>query len=105
MKANSLRVWLVPLLALLIVTCDQLTKYLVSANLAVGQAWMPISALEPIVVIRNFHNSGAAFGMFPAANNIFLLIAIVVVLGIVRYYYSRIHTAPLWLRISLGLML
>ncbi len=105
MKGKSLLFWVVPALALLIFAIDQLTKSWVSAGLAIGQSWMPISALEPFVVIRHVRNSGAAFGMFPAAGNIFLVIAVVVVLGIVRYYYSRAHTAPLWVRVSLGLML
>jgi signal peptidase II len=98
-------VWLVPLLAVVVFVVDQLTKYWVSTELAIGQAWMPVALLEHFVVIRHVRNSGAAFGMFPAAGNVFLLIAVLVVLGIVRYYYSRAHTASLWVRLSLGLML
>jgi signal peptidase II len=102
---NRLVVWLVPLLAVVVFAADQLTKYWVSTELAIGQAWMPFALLEHIVVIRHVRNSGAAFGMFPAAGNIFLLIAVLVVLGIIRYYYSRAQTAALWVRLSLGLML
>jgi signal peptidase II len=102
---KSFLFWVVPLLAVLVFTTDQLTKYWVSTELAIGQAWMPIDALASFIVIRHVRNSGAAFGMFPAAGPIFLVIAVAVVLGIMRYYYSRITTAPLWVRISLGLML
>lgn len=105
MNGKTILVWLVPLIALLAFVLDQLTKYWVSTQLAIGQAWMPIAVLEPFVVIRHVRNSGAAFGMFPAASNIFLLIAVIVVVGIARYYYARVHTASLWVRISLGLML
>jgi signal peptidase II len=104
-KATSPLFWLVPLLAVIVFLFDQVTKLWVSTQLAIGQAWIPLSALEPFIVIRHVRNSGAAFGMFPAAGNLFLVIAVVVVLGIVRYYYSRASTAPLWVRISLGLML
>lgn len=105
MKGRIFLVWLVPLLAALVFVFDQLSKYWVSTNLKVGEAWMPISALEPFVVVRHVRNSGAAFGMFPAAGPLFLVIAVVVVLGIMGYYYQRAATAPLWVRISLGLML
>lgn len=105
MNGKTFLVWLVPVIALLIFVLDQLSKYWVSTQLAIGQAWMPLAALEPFVVVRHVRNSGAAFGMFPAAGNIFLLIAVVVVVGITRYYYARVHTASLWVRLSLGLML
>jgi len=102
---KTLAIWIVPLLALAVFIVDQLTKYWVSSELAIGQAWMPLALLENLVVIRHVRNSGAAFGMFPAAGNLFLLVAVLVVLGIIRYYYSRAHTAAPWVRISLGLML
>ena len=97
--------WVVPLLAVVVFIADQVTKYMVSTGLSIGQAWMPIDWLVPFVVVRHVRNSGAAFGIFPAAGPIFLGIAVVVVIGIVVYYYSRINTAPLWVRLSIGLML
>ena len=105
MNRKTLAIWIVPLLAVAVFSVDQLTKYWVSTELAIGQAWMPLALLENVVVIRHVRNSGAAFGMFPAAGNLFLLVAVLVVLGIIRYYYSRAHTAAPWVRISLGLML
>ncbi len=105
MKRDTLLVWLVPLIALFVFALDQLSKYWVSTALAVGQSWMPIRELEPFIRVTHVQNSGAAFGMFPAAGNLFLVVAVVVVLGIVRYYRSRLHSAPLWVRLSLGLML
>jgi signal peptidase II len=104
-KGRWLLIGLVPALAALVFAADQYTKYLVSTNLAIGQAWMPLAAFEPIVVIRHVRNSGAAFGMFPQGGLLFLLIAIVVVCAIAWYYYRRAHSAPLWVRLSLGLML
>jgi signal peptidase II len=102
---KTLAIWIVPILAVAVFVVDQLSKYWVSTELAIGQAWMPLALVENVVVIRHVRNSGAAFGMFPAAGNLFLLVAVLVVLGIIRYYYSRAHTAALWVRISLGLML
>ena len=100
-----LRFSIVPLLAVVVFAADQVTKYLVSTGLSIGQAWMPIDWLVPFLVVRHVRNSGAAFGIFPAAGPIFLGIAVIVVIGIVVYYYSRIHTAPMWVRFSIGLML
>ena len=105
MKGRSFLIWLVPAIAAIVFAVDQYTKYLVATKLAIGQAWMPLAALEPFVVIRHVRNSGAAFGMFPQGGTLFLAIAVVVVCAIAWYYLQRAHTSPLWVRLSLGLML
>ncbi len=105
MKGRLFLVWLVPLIAALVFAADQYTKFLVSSHLAIGEAWMPIESLAPFVVIRHVRNSGAAFGMFPQGGTLFLIIAVIVVCTIVWYYYRRALSAPLWVRLSLGLML
>lgn len=105
MNGRSPVIWLVPLIAAFVFVLDQLSKFLVATNLDVGKSWMPIHELEPYIHITHVQNSGAAFGMFPALGPIFLAIAIVVVIAIAWYYYRRAHSAPLLVRLCLGLML
>ncbi|MBI1802304.1 MAG: signal peptidase II [Chloroflexi bacterium] len=105
MTRQTTLIWLVPVIAAVVFAADQLSKYWVSTALLVGQSWMPIAALEPLIRITRVQNSGAAFGMFPAAGSVFLAVAVIVVIGIVRYYYTRALSAPLWVRFGLGLML
>jgi len=97
--------WLVPALALLVFVLDQLTKYAVAMNLPLGRSWMPIEAIDVWLRVTHVQNSGAAFGMFREGGLLFLVVAIVVVLGILRYYVKNRHSTPLWMRICLGLML
>ncbi len=49
-------------------------------------------------------NTGAAFGMFPQLGTIFMVIAVIVVVGIV-IFHDHLPTENIWVRISLGLQL
>ena len=102
---SPLRLWFTPLLAVVIFTLDQLSKTIVSANLPLGKSWMPIDVVGAWLRVTHVQNSGAAFGMFRDGGMFFLIVAVVVVLGIVRYYLTNLHTAPSWMRVALGLML
>ncbi len=63
----------------------------------------PIPALAPFFQITHSQNTGAAFGFLPQAGDLFLLIAVVVVLAML-YYYPRI-TGSAWInRIAVGLV-
>ena len=53
---------------------DHLTKWLVTEHLALYQQW-PSSGP---VTIHLIHNRGAAFGLFPELQNVFLAVAVVV---------------------------
>ena len=98
--------WYLALVALLTIGLDQLTKYLIVANLALHESWMPpaLAWLSPVVTITHVHNTGAAFGSFPAGGPIFAVVGVVVVLAIV-YYFHQLPAGYWWVRTALGLQL
>ena len=70
---------------------DQFTKRLVVDNLEVYETVELIPPLAPFFQITRTENIGAAFGFLPQAGDLFLVIAVVVVLAMV-YFYPRVHT-------------
>ncbi len=107
MKHATRRIGVYLLLALVaaaVLTLDQVTKSLVRQHLPLYEPYMPIEWLEPIVVLRHIHNTGAAFGLFPGGATIFMGVAVLVVLGII-YYYGRLDSPPAFLRVAMGLQL
>lgn len=101
---RTVRVVFVPVLALAAFGLDQYSKFLVQTNLAVGESWMPVDAVFEWLRVTYVRNSGAAFGMFPWANQVFMLIAAAVVVAIIRYWFQHRYDAPVWVLVSLGLM-
>ncbi|HLF27012.1 MAG TPA: signal peptidase II [Anaerolineae bacterium] len=94
----------VPLLIGGVVVLDQLTKWLVLTNLAPGQYIYPIPALADLLAITHVTNTGIAFGLFKDANTFLAIIAIVVIVGLVRYV--RAMPPERWLaRLALALVL
>ena len=95
---------LVPILALISIAFDQITKFIVSTSLPLYGAWSPFPGPNPFFQIVYVYNTGAAFGLFKDLGTVFVLIALVVVGAIV--YYSRRLTRGQWLlRTALGLQL
>lgn len=92
------------IIASVVVALDQWTKSLVRASLAVGEIWVPWEWLEPYARIIHWHNTGAAFGLFPEGSLIFTIIAFAVTLGILVYYPS-IPGDQVVIRLSVALML
>jgi signal peptidase II len=87
-----------------ILAFDQWTKYLVRANLAVGEYWSPFAWLTPFARILHSNNTGAAFGLFPSGGTIFSIVAIIVSIGII-YYYPSVPREQWALRLALSLQL
>jgi signal peptidase II len=87
-----------------VVAMDQWSKYLVRANLQVGESWMPISALEPHIRIIHWNNTGAAFGILPSGGLVFTVVAVIVTIAIF-YYYPRVPQNQAALRFALALQL
>ena len=96
--------WYLALVALLVIGLDRLTKYLVVSNLALGESWMPVSWLAPIVTITHVHNTGAAFGIFPAGGLVFTTLGVIVSVAIL-YYFHQLPPGQWWVRTALGLQL
>jgi signal peptidase II len=76
------------------------TKSLVEAQVPFGSE---VSVVGRFVAITNVHNSGAAFGLVPAAAGIFMVASAVVSIGLV-VYVARTPTS-LWAGVVLGLIL
>jgi len=93
------------IIALLVVSVDQLSKLLIELNLAVGES-LPETGFFRFTHIRN---TGASFGLFQdqsLALAIVSIISIIVLLYLILFMYRRIPflgTTPV--KISLGLML
>ena len=92
------------LVAVIIVTSDQLAKVWVRAHVALGGDWLPsqLAWLMPYARIRFWYNSGAAFGIFANGNLVFMVLAILVA-GAILYYFPRVSRKDWWLRLALML--
>ncbi|MFN8472391.1 MAG: signal peptidase II [Anaerolineae bacterium] len=92
------------LVALIVLILDQFSKWLVVSNIPVGVEWAPVSWLANSLVLTHTTNTGAAFGLAPDAGWIFVVIAVIVVLGII-FYYDKLPTDHWMVRVALGLLL
>ncbi|MBI5942817.1 MAG: signal peptidase II [Chloroflexi bacterium] len=89
-----------------IIGLDQWTKWLVRANIDFGSQWLPdwLGWLSPYARFVNWHNSGAAFGMFQNGNLVFTTLAFIVI-GAIIYYYPQVEADDWTLRLAMGLQL
>lgn len=87
----------------LILAADQVTKRWVVDNILVGQTLRPVPFLSPFFQITHSQNVGAAFGFLPQAGDLFLIIGIVVVIGLILFYH-RIPEEARWTRFAVGLV-
>ncbi len=99
-KMNWRRVLPIASLVAVVIAADQLSKYLIRAHLGLGQA---VPHGWP-VQITNIENSGSAFGLFGDQTG-FLIVASVIAIGIMLYFYRQVAGGHALLRISLGLQL
>lgn len=92
------------LIAAAVLCLDQVTKAIVDQNVGYQDSLVLLPWLDGWINITNTHNSGAAFGIFPQGNLVFIVIAVVVSAALVAY--SR-FLAPdgIVVRLSLGLQL
>ncbi len=87
-----------------IVFLDYWTKDFIRQSLDLGESWMPLEWLAPYVRIVNWHNSGAAFGMFQNGGLVFTILAIVVSIFII-IYFPQVPKKEWALRLAMGLQL
>jgi signal peptidase II len=91
-------------ISLTLIALDQWTKSLVRQNLVLNEFWTPVEWLAPYVRIVNWHNTGAAFGIFQGMNNVFVVLAIVIITLIV-IYFPMIPADDYFFRLALSLQL
>jgi len=82
---------------------DQLTKTWIVQNMMLYESRIPIPALGDFFRITRTFNTGAAFGIFSESGEIFLVIAVVVVI-VMLYVYPRIPHGQWLLRFGMGLV-
>lgn len=93
---------LLALVAGVIIIVDQITKTWIRSNLALGESWAPIEALDPFFRIVHWYNTGVAFGMFQGMNTVFIILAFIV-MGVILVYFPRIPHQDWLLRLALCL--
>jgi signal peptidase II len=91
--------------ALLVVTADQLSKFWIRSNLALGESIPETGFFR----LTHTQNTGAAFGLFQEHSLILAIIAIIgsiVILFLVFFMYRRLYILNTTLgKLSLGLIL
>lgn len=92
------------IVAIVVILLDQLTKWLVESNLAIGDVWEPSVALAPLFRVVHTFNTGAAFGLFSGGSLFFAITAVVVSIAII-FFNHRLEGGNIWLRVALGLQL
>lgn len=86
-----------------IIGLDQVAKWLTVRYLALGQPWDPIPAISPFIRVMHSQNMGAAFGMFPAAAPVLLVIALAAT-AIFTGVYFRLPPGHWLIRVSVALI-
>lgn len=69
------------IIAASILGLDQLIKFFLNKNLAIGQ---PLPVIKNIFYLTLVHNQGAAFGIFKNLTSVFVLTALIVVVLIIQ---------------------
>jgi len=87
MENGMVRKWMILLIMIaLTLVVDQGTKQIIITQLYVGESVQPIPMLAPVFQITRSENTGAAFGFLSQASDIFLVIAIIVVIAMIAFY-------------------
>ena len=92
------------LIAGFIVFLDILTKNWVRTNIPFRGTWMPWEWLAPYARIVNWHNSGAAFGLFQDLSMIFTVLAFIVA-GVIFWYFPQVPKEDWPLRLAMSMQL
>jgi signal peptidase II len=102
---SLVRKWLI-LLAIVaaVLVVDQATKHLVIDHLRLGESYRLVPALYPYFQITRSENTGAAFGFLSQAGDLFLLVALVIVVAML-VYYPRLPEKDRLARLAMGLVI
>lgn len=89
------------ILAAAIIVLDQLTKWIVASQMAIGGN---IPIWRGVVSITSHRNRGAAFGILQGRMWLFYVITVIVVIGVIYYLQKQGRKHPL-LGVALALVL
>ena len=100
-----MRKWIVLVCSLcLTALVDQLAKSWVVSNLATYESIQPIPALAPLFQLTRSSNTGAAFGILPMAGDVFPIVALFIIAGMLWYFRSVAANSRL-LPFAIGLII
>ena len=88
----------------LVLSLDQLSKYLVETRIPLYGYWAPIPGLENVLRFTHTANSGAVFGLFQGTGMFFAVLAVIVA-GAIVYFNVTLPGGQWLLRLALGLQL
>lgn len=86
-----------------VISLDQLTKAWVMQELKLGETHAPIPALQPYFQFTYSYNTGVAFGLFPEAGDLIMVLALIIV-SVLIYAYPRLPRRAWVSRIAIGLV-
>ena len=88
------------IVAIAVIVLDQGIKLLIRTNMTEGGS---VPVIKNIFHLTYIQNPGAAFGFF-AHRTYFFVVASLLVVGLVVYYYRKLPKEKYFLRIALGLL-
>lgn len=88
-------------LCLAAVVLDQLTKYLVVQNIALGGT---VNCIDGLFHLTYIQNKGAAFGILADHRWVFMIVSAVAIVAIVVYLWRAKPKSP-WLKAALGMIM
>jgi len=91
-------------IAIILIALDQLTKTWIRNNLAFNEPWMPWDWLAPYARLVNWHNAGAAFGIFQGMNGAFVILAFVIII-LILIFFPSIPEDDFFFRLALSLQM
>lgn len=86
-----------------VLVIDQATKWAVITSLQPYEMLQPVPALVPYFQITYTQNTGSAFGFLPQAGDLFLIVAVVVVIAMI-FFYPRVPAHSYLTRFAIGLI-
>jgi len=89
------------LIALILLSLDQLSKYLIRQRMSLAES---IPVIKSIFHITYVENTGIAFGFFPQGHSLFIIISLIIILVIVFFERKKALQSPRE-RFCLGLVL
>lgn len=89
-------------IALIIAILDQITKYLVSSRLVLGEK---VSVIHNIFSLTKIYNTGAAFSLFQNSTGMLIAFSLIVTIAICIYFIKKFKNIPIITIIGWGLIL
>lgn len=95
---------ILPVVVLLTLLVDQISKAWIVAHMEVGQSMDLVSWLAPLFQLTYVTNTGVVFGLLPGMGDVFIVVTILVV-GALLLYYRHLPPGQWLARLALGLQM